>query len=148
MAYTELEQNTIDLDLYLEDVEKSIHIASGGGRIPERIAQSDIAIEEFKDNLNDINESNEILINPNLQELLNLNTDEALELYLRDFVKRARQGFYSYDKTYVGEFDDFTFHLVAKPKKKSKIEVKHSLLKLDSIMPEEFTTFKLDEYAK
>ena len=48
---------------------------------------------------------------------LNLGLNEIeLEFYLRDFRKMAQRGFYSYDKTYIDEFENRFFHLVAYPK--------------------------------
>jgi len=149
MAYTEIEQITLDIDLYLKDNKKNIHIASGGGRIPNSLANTDIAIEDFKDRVGTLDESFEIEINSNLSNLLNLTGDGSLENYLEDFRKKARQGFYTYDKTNLGNFEDFKFHLVAKPinKKKDTLNIDDSnLLKIKRDLPEEFEPFNLDEY--
>lgn len=115
MAYSEFELRTTDLDIYFEDSNKYIHIASAGGSLPNQLVNLDDENELFKESLN-YDESNnfEILINPNLIELLQLD-NEGLELYTEDFARNARMGFYSYDKTNLGDFDDNQFHLVARP---------------------------------
>ena len=148
MAYSEIEQLTIDLDLYLNDKSKTIHIASGGGRIPDRLAEFDSPIEEFKEIMKTMEEQYDIVINPNLQNLLNLETTEALESYLSDFKKKAKQGLYSYDKTKLGANDDFTFHLVAKPKNKLRLSNSSNLLMTNIELPEDFQTFNLKDYIE
>tara|TARA_R110002049_G_scaffold60372_3_gene162256 strand:- start:1945 stop:2391 length:447 start_codon:yes stop_codon:yes gene_type:complete len=148
MAYSEIEQSTLDLDLFLKDKNKHIHIASGGGKIPNRLANSDNVIEEFKSLVINLEDNFEIDINPELPQILNLE-ENGIQSYLNDFVKYAKQGFYSYDKTKLGDFDDMTFHLVAKPRNgKLKLVKDFDILYSENILPESFKTFKLNEYIE
>jgi hypothetical protein len=146
MAYNELEQITYDLDLFLRDKQKMIHIASGGGKIPERLANLDSEIEEFSSIFNDLEEFSEIEINPNLIEILNFDSEREIENYLADFLAKARKGFYTYDKTNIGNFDDMTFHLVAKPSNSLEFIKYDKLLNTESTLPETFETFDLSNF--
>lgn len=148
MAYSVIEQETLDLDLYLNDPEKKIHIASGGGRIPDRIAEFDSVIEEYKETVEEMVENGEIEINPNLIELLSL-SENSLEAYLESFLDKARKGFYSYDKTKLENKQDYTFHLVAKPKDNQLLQasINDNLPKIKKVMPTEFKPFNLREFA-
>ncbi|HUH52068.1 MAG TPA: hypothetical protein VLZ11_08210 [Flavobacterium sp.] len=148
MAYSEIEQSTLDLDLFLKDKNKHIHIASGGGKIPNRLANSDNVIEKFKSLVINLEDNFEIDINPELTQILNLE-ENGIQSYLNDFVKYAKQGFYSYDKTKLGDFDDMTFHLVAKPRNgRLKLVKDFDILYSENILPESFQTFKLNEYIE
>ncbi|MBR9847345.1 MAG: hypothetical protein GYB35_15135 [Algicola sp.] len=148
MAYSQIEQSTLDLDLFLRDKNKHIHIASGGGRIPIRLANSDNVIEEFKTSIGNLEDNFEVEINPELAQILNIE-ENGMASYLNDFVSYAKQGFYSYDKTKIGDFDDMTFHLVAKPKNgQLKLMKNIDILFIQNNLPETFQTFKLDEYIE
>ena len=146
MGYSKFEQETTDLDLYFRDSEKDVHIASGGGRIPEAINLLEQQIESFKDNWLIIEEEYEIEINPNLKELLNLSKD-GYEFYIGDFEKNAKKGFYSYDKTNLGNLEDSTFHLVAKPKFRGGTEMRAiGLPQISSAnLPSEFKVFNIND---
>jgi len=147
MAYSELEQESTDLDIYFEDENKFVHLASGGGRLPTQIADLDTANENFIRQLNDENSIFDFEINPNLKNLLELD-DNGLELYLNDFVRNAKRGFHSYDKTNLGMFEDSTFHLVAKPIFKKDIKELYSRIpNLNSILlPSDFKEFDLNKF--
>jgi len=150
MAYSEIEQISSDLDVFFTDGVKLIHFASGGGRLPERLIDSDVYNENTLSYIIGMNAFEypdvEIEINPNLQEILNLELEE-INSYLGDFIQFAKRGLYTYDKTKLGEFDDFTFHLVARPK---NIRIKEfyslSLINANIELPNSFTTFNLKNY--
>ncbi|WP_379968571.1 hypothetical protein [Epilithonimonas sp. UC225_85] len=94
MAYSQTEQENLDLDLFFKDSEKQIHIATGGGQIPSRLAEVDNLIENFRqERLDLIIENYEITVNPNLGEILGLNESELLN-YLIDFEMIAKKGFF------------------------------------------------------
>ncbi len=114
MAYSNFEQRTMDLDLYFRDSSKNVHIASGGGLIPDFINQIEAEIEAFKDEVENIEQTFEVSINPNLRELLDLEED-GYEDYISSFVFNAKKGFFSYDKSRLGDFENVLFHLVAYP---------------------------------
>ncbi|BEV04471.1 hypothetical protein [Chryseobacterium gambrini] len=144
MAYSQIEQETLDLDIFFKDSNKYVHIATGGGQIPNTLASLDISSEEFKElNLESLYGENEIDINPTLSDILNI---ENLESYLVDFIKYAKLGFYSYDKTNIGDFKNQNFHLVAKPKNGKKLlELYNEIEKLNVKFPENFQPFNLQE---
>lgn len=150
MAYSEIEQISRDLDVIFTDGVKLIHLASGGGRLPERLIDSDVYNENILSDLIGVNTFEytdiEIETNPNLQEILNLELEE-IDNYLRDFIQFAKRGLYTYDKTKLGEFDDFTFHLVAKPKN-NRIKDFYSLSVINAKLelPNSFTSFNLKDY--
>lgn len=147
MPYSKFELASTDLDLYFKDSQKNIHIASGGGDVPQQISVLDQEIEVFSRIVQDLEFNWEVEINPNLNELLGLNRN-GLELYLNDFVLNAKKGFYSYDKTILSSFEDGTFHLVAKPIRNGRIEPAFlNIPKIELItLSTEFVTFDLFLY--
>jgi hypothetical protein len=145
MAYTSIEQETRDLDIFFEDNSKLVHIASAGGQIPIQLADNDKQNEEFASDILSFEQVFEIEVNPNLIAL-EIVSQNGLESYLIDFVLMARRGFYSYDKTKLGNFEDQFFHLVARPKGNETIEQdykKENLLKINIELPSEFNSFNL-----
>src|SRR5574343_1826661 len=116
MAYSLIEQETRDLDIFFKDSSKLIHIATAGGQIPNQLADNDKQNEEFASEVSNLEQTFEVEVNQNLAEFVNV-PDNGLERYLRDFILMASRGLYSYDKTKVGNFEDQFFHLVARPKK-------------------------------
>jgi hypothetical protein len=144
MAYSRIEQETRDLDLFFRDRTKLVHIATAGGRIPEVLAESDRQNEDFAQSIEAVKSIFEIEVNPNLREILGL-SDNGLEGYLRDFVDMAKRGFYSYDKTKIGNFDDGTFHLVARPKGNHRFNLENALpnFVVEVELPVDFDTFNL-----
>lgn len=151
MAYSLIEQHSRDLDIFLRDNSKFIHFASAGGMLPERAINSDeynnLIIEAISQDKSEL----EIEINPNLIELLGLNQD-GLNRYLGSFVEMAKKGFFSYDKSKLGDFEDQTFHLVAKPKQPTtnllyeKYKILDKLIITQTDFPTEFKPFNIAEY--
>lgn len=146
MAYSEIEQQTLDLDLFFRDNDKYIYLASAGGQIPDQLAGNDTNNKAFQLQAEELTRNMEVEINPNLARILG--KDDGLEGYLASFIEMAQKGFYSYDKTNVGDFRDKFFHLVAWPtlKKNDLIEKTQNLLKIDHFLPEDFEPFDLFEY--
>jgi len=149
MAYTLVEQQSKDLDIFFRDKKKLIHIASGGGQIPKQLAENDTENEKFKSEVFNLNQSFEIEISQNLRELLNLD-ENGYTNYISDFVDMAKRGYYSYDKTKIGDFESPTFHLVAKPKDPDERMYLNAdkLLKIDEELPDNFESFDLFSYFK
>ena len=157
MGYSILELSTLDLDIFVKDNSKYIHIATGGGNLPKALLNSDAYNESLREILRNIPQFDfdiPIEINPNLTDITGIN-DEQLEDYLSDFTFFAKIGFYTYDKTKLGNFDDFTFHLVAKPKlDKANLAIKLFLndqlriFNVDFNIPSEFVPFNLEEILK
>ena len=147
MAYSLIEQETRDLDIFFKDNSKLIHIASAGGQIPNQLAENDKQNEEFASEILNFEQTFDVEVNENLVEFVNI-PDNGLERYLRDFVLMASRGFYSYDKTKLGNFEDQFFHLVARPKKNGNqklISKTQTLLKINTDLPTEFISFNLFE---
>lgn len=151
MAYSLIEQHSRDLDIFLRDSNKLIHFASGGGLLPERAINSDeynnLIIAEISRDQSEF----EIEINPNLSELLNLN-QENLGRYLVSFIEMARKGFFTYDKSKLGNFEDPTFHLVAKPIRPEpnalfeKYNIFDKIINPRTDFPTEFGPFNISQY--
>lgn len=152
MAYSLLEQHSRDLDIFLSDGNKLIHIASGGGSLPKPILETDIYNENILSSISKSNSNFEVDINPNLIEILDLKENE-LQNYMTSFVDMARKGFYSYDKTRIGNFEDQTFHLVAKPSSPinpnilfESYEITQEIIISESNFPDNYQMFDLSEY--
>jgi hypothetical protein len=151
MTYSLIEQHSRDLDIFLRDNTKFIHFASGGGLLPVRTINSDeynnLIIEALSQDKSEL----EIEINPNLSELLRLDQD-GLARYLGSFVEMAKKGFFSYDKSKLGDFEDQTFHLVAKPKQVTiellyeKYNFFNNIIMTQTDFPTEFKPFNITEY--
>lgn len=146
MAYSIIEQELRDLDIFFKDNKKCIFLTSAGGRIPNILADNDISNEDFSSTVLSLEELYEVEINNNLVELLNLENETA---YLEDFLLMAKRGFYCYDKTNLGNFSDTMFHLVAKPKNADKLfksSKTENLLTISlSELPINYTPFNLFE---
>jgi len=152
MAYSEIEQLSLDIDIFFHDNKKLIHLASGGGRLPKNLANTDSYNDVVREFLFNSSPEFEIDINPNLLQILNI-TEEGLDSYLSTFVEIAKRGFYSYDKSSLGNFQDMDFHLVAKPKSNmksitllEKFEINNFMI-TQSELPETFDRFNLNEFV-
>ena len=144
MAYSDIEQYTLDLNIFFKDNKKIIHIASGGGKLPVVLLSSDRYNDTFEKKLMQLPPKFNIKINPKLSNMLKLK-DEELAIYLSDFIEVAKRGIYSYDKTQLGDYDNMEFHLVAKPIQKRKIKVDDTkLIKVNTVLTDEFEIFNLE----
>jgi hypothetical protein len=152
MAYSIIEQQTRDIDVFLKDNNKLIHIASAGGRLPQFLAENDITNELIINQRNTFSENYEVEINQNLNQILNLETQNDLENYLADFIFMAKCGFYSYDKSKLGDFEDTNFHLVAWPGRKINENknplIFEKIISINSIIPTDLNSFDLSEYIE
>lgn len=104
--------NYQDLDFFLYDSKKIIHIATAGMTLPDRLREQTTLdnISNFKTVLamrrSFKYESNNQLVRDNL-------TEE--KSYFSFFNLMAKRGFYSYDKVNIDDSDDYTFQLISKP---------------------------------
>lgn len=108
-----------DLDFFLYDTEKIIHISTAGMELKNSIG-------EF--NFNPISNFQTVLSYRRIfryETIKNLNRDNltSVEDYLYFFKFMAKRGFYSYDKVNIDEPDDYTFQLIAKPFLSRKIYI-------------------------
>lgn len=109
--YTEIEQQTLDIDWFFTDDNEIAFVASAGGKLPKAIAElgdENGLLSSYFRNLPNISE---VVINPQLEDILQ-NVDEK---YLSDFINMSKKGLYSFDKTVLNDFSDYSYHLVAKP---------------------------------
>nr|WP_315247450.1 hypothetical protein [uncultured Flavobacterium sp.] len=152
MAYSIIEQQTRDIDIFVKDNNKKIHITSAGGRLPDILAENDIRNELIISQRNNFVENFDFIVNPNLNDILNFATENDLENYLTDFTFMAKCGFYSYDKSNLGNFEDQTYHLVAWPGKRinnnTNSLIYEQLISIDRILPTELSPFNLFEYLR
>jgi hypothetical protein len=120
MSYSIQEQYSRDIDYYIFNLELGLlHFASAGGRLPKIIESNDLINEELNQNIQQLPAELPHEVNPNLSEILGLNIDQ-LESYIVDFVNMAKKGLISYDKTYINNSEDQTYHLVAWPTNQNK----------------------------
>ena len=116
MAYSSADQHSRDLDLFFRDKVKCVHVASGGGSIPDILAATELLNEAFAESVRNFEGptllDEEIEVNPRIAEIIGLpDNSTQMDRYLTSFLALARRGFHSYDKTNLGDFDDSTFHL-------------------------------------
>lgn len=88
-------------------------MASAGGGIPRIINDRNVLrpSQRAVEALEDINTDEEVHINDAFLRRMNVN----LESYLPSFVRMAKKGFYSFDRTNINDPDDDHYHLVAWP---------------------------------
>jgi hypothetical protein len=133
--FTEIEQQTLDIDWFFTDNEEIAFVASGGGKLPKSIAESnthDLLVSYFRN----LPEKSEIVINVGLVKILNVPIEEK---YLSDFVLMAKKGMYAFDKTVLDNFSEPNYHLVAKPLQP---------IKVNDLPPEIFKIISLSKYEK
>lgn len=142
MAYTIIEQKCRDLDWFVFDVatRRCLHFASAGGILPRAIA------EQSENNEHIMNKArntiapfkHEYKINPNLSSITGIKSDSIeYKEYIKDFIKFAEQGFYSFDRTNINNCEDQLYHLVAWPANKNKTK-KKSIFRSIGIMSAAF----------
>ncbi|WP_123911571.1 hypothetical protein [Chryseobacterium sp. G0162] len=128
--YTEIEQQTLDIDWFFTDGNHIGFVASGAGKLPETVAQSSENNEKLISYFRDLPEISDVVINSELDSLLvKIFGSGANERYLQDFVSMTKKGLYSFDKTNLNNFLDPHYHLVASPKTPLKLkELPHDIL--------------------
>lgn len=106
--YTESEVHTKDIDWFCAINGVYVHIASAGGHIPNGINNRRVLrlIQRAVDALADINTVDEVHINEKALNRINMNR----EYYLPSFIRMARKGFYSFDRTNIGNIEDNHYH--------------------------------------
>lgn len=111
--YTESEIHTRDIDWFCVINGVYVHTASAGGGIPNFINDYGVLrpSQRAAEALEDINTDEEVHIN----EAFLREKDVNLQQYLPSFVRMAKKGFYSFDRTNVDNPEDDHYHLVAWP---------------------------------
>ena len=110
---SESEQFTLDIDWFFASRNKIGFVASAGGRLPRSIARSEENIQLLSDYFRSLPEISNVQVNPLLEEILSHRKID--DSYLADFVYMAEKGLYAFDKTFLNNFQDDMYHLVAKP---------------------------------
>ena len=107
------EQSSLDIDWFFMSKNKIGFVASAGGRLPKSVSKSEDNIQLLSDFFRGLPKISNIEVNPHLEEVMvNRRVDEP---YLSDFIFMAEKGLYAFDKTFLDNFDDDTYHLVVKP---------------------------------
>ncbi|WP_294250474.1 hypothetical protein [uncultured Chryseobacterium sp.] len=120
--YTEIEQQTLDIDWFFTDGKYIGFIASGAGKVPETVANSKINNKKLVSYFKSLPKISDVMVNPLLDELLfNIFGSGGAERYVRDFIYYTQRGLYSFDKTNLNNFTDHRYHLVASPVNPLKI---------------------------
>lgn len=109
--FTQIEQEISDIDWFFTDNNNVAFVASAGGKLPIRVAESE-NYNLLSSYFRSLPEKSEVLINNNLSKILGNEIDER---YLSDFIFMAKKGLYCYDKSVLNNFFDTKYHLVAKP---------------------------------
>ncbi|CAI9675549.1 MULTISPECIES: hypothetical protein [Elizabethkingia] len=145
MAYSVIEQRTLDLNIFFKDDKKIIHLASAGGDLPINLLNSDEYNETFFEELIQLEPIFEIQINPNLIEILGNDENQInIEQYIYDFAEIAKRGIFSYDKTFLSNPESKKYHLVAMPLNPDKLNISsEKLIKINQIIS---TSFEIQNF--
>lgn len=118
---------THDLDYFFIKNGKYCHAASAGGKLPRNVddVRNLRALQRLVNELPYVYKENEVIINRRHIVRLKRRVDKEfnLENYIDTFVKFARKGFYSYDRTNLEDVTDNQYHLVASPPYKTIIDI-------------------------
>ncbi|MDN5289071.1 MAG: hypothetical protein JWR38_5345 [Mucilaginibacter sp.] len=98
--FTEIEQETLDIDWFFTNHEYIGFGASGGGLLPASVAKSKENNELLWLYFNDLPERCETRINPHLNKIIK----EPDERYLFGFLEMARRGIFAFDRTKSGNY--------------------------------------------
>ncbi|HTI60042.1 hypothetical protein [Mucilaginibacter sp.] len=117
--FTDIEQQTLDIDWFFTNYEEIGFGASAGGKLPKSVAQSSENQRLLSVFFDSMPQTSPIIINPELNKFITNGVDDR---YLNDFVIMAKRGLFAYDKTKMNNFSDPYYHLVAKPVNPLKFE--------------------------
>lgn len=153
-----LNSDLYDLDLFLYDSKKIIHIATAGMPLIKSLSNIDFdPIINFR----------KVLLYRRIfkyETISNVERDNisTIENYLDFFNFMAQRGFYSYDKFNIDENDDYRFQLISKPiynrklsvsninfgdiKSKKKYTYDLNFFESKKDFPENYNTFDIREY--
>lgn len=116
MAYSVIEQLTLDINWYFADHYNRICIAaSAGGLLPKQITENDEDNEQFHKIVSNLPLRFEVARNENIRSLIQGIESQNLEDYFQDFEKLASRGLYVFDKLKLDNPEDGFYILVAYP---------------------------------
>ncbi|MGL6127558.1 hypothetical protein [Chryseobacterium artocarpi] len=116
--YTEIEQQSLDIDWFFTGNNEIAFVASAGGKLPETIAELGEKNGILSSYFRNLPEISDVIINPELKSIL----PDVNETYLSDFINMAKKGIYAFDKTVLNNFLDSNYHLVVSPKNPLKLK--------------------------
>ncbi|ROH98825.1 hypothetical protein EGI16_19880 [Chryseobacterium sp. G0240] len=120
--YTEIEQQTLDIDWFFTDGKYIGFVASGAGKLPKTVANSVKNNKKLVSYFRNLPQISDAIVSPLLDNLLTKIFGSGVdEKYLRDFISLTQKGLYSFDKTNLNDFMDNHYHLVTIPKNPLKI---------------------------
>jgi hypothetical protein len=113
--YTEIEEETLDIDWFFTDGNHIGFVASAGGKLPRSIADLELDDDEILFSyIDSLIEDRETLISPDLNSIAQDNGFTITEKYLSYFESMSRKGFYSFNKSNNNRLQTI-YHLVTKP---------------------------------
>ncbi|MBL1223232.1 hypothetical protein JET18_20480 [Chryseobacterium sp. L7] len=119
---TEIEQQTMDMDWFFTDAEYVGFMASGGGKLPDSVAESEEKRQILVHYFRNLPEISEVEVSSKLDSILiKISGSGADERYLEDYVSMTKKGLYSFDKSYPNQFSEPYYHLVAGPENPLKL---------------------------
>lgn len=116
---TEIEQQTLDIDWFFMSQNKIGFVASGAGKLPNTVACLDEKLGYISTFFRNLPEITTVIINSDLEIIKKGIITDA---YLSDFIYMAKRGLFAFDKTYLNNFSNTEYHLVAKPLEPLKIK--------------------------
>lgn len=120
---TEIEQQTMDMDWFFTDGEYVGFMASGGGKLPDSVAESEEKRQILVHYFRNLPEISEVEVSSKLDSILiKISASGADERYLEDYVLMTKKGLYSFDKSYPNQFSEPYYHLVAGPENPLKLK--------------------------
>jgi hypothetical protein len=115
MAYSFEQQISLDINWYFTDRFNRLCVAmSGGGLLPQRIAENEASNDEFHLFSTDLEERYAVKRNDQIPSLLELSSN-SVESYFDAFEIYAKKGFYVFDRINLSQLDDPNYILVVYP---------------------------------
>ncbi len=116
MAYSTIQQATLDINWYFLDLFNRICIAaSAGGTLPKVIAENDENNDRFHKTIMNLPSRYKVARNENILDSIKGIKSDNLDDYFKDFESLASRGLYVYDKINIETPEDGNYLLVAYP---------------------------------
>ena len=115
---TEIEQQTLDIDWFFTNGQEIAFVASGGGKLPKSVANSD-NISLLSSFFRNLSKTSEAIINPNSTKLKKILPDNQ---YFEDFIYMAEKGLFTYDKSILNDFSNSNYDLITIPSNSIKLD--------------------------
>ncbi len=116
MAYSAIQQATLDLNWYFLDLFNRICIAaSAGGILPNVIAENDNNNDRFHNAVMDLPSRYKVARNENIIDVIKGIKSDNLDDYYKDFENLASRGLYVFDRINIEKPEDGNYLLVAYP---------------------------------